>query len=109
MATSVISIELNSDRENKIRQVKSLASYLSEVGGITSIFRTIAFAVMMIFHFRGEYQDMTQRVFVCEVDKTFKQGDPVSNRIEAALSDSDCKGKLHVSTHTNVNKRLVKF
>ena len=71
--TSTVAIELSPDRMTQVRQVKSMTGYLSEVGGIVSILRTVSLTMILLFHFRGAYQDMTQRIFICEVDEDFKE------------------------------------
>ena len=60
-------MELSPDQEIYERKIKSFSAYLADIGGIVSIARTLMISVMFILHYRGAYQDMTQRIFLREV------------------------------------------
>ena len=45
------------------RSIKTMSSTFSDIGGIVAVSRTFAIAIMLTFHYRGVYQDITQKIF----------------------------------------------
>ena len=46
--------------------MKTFTTFLSEIGGFVSIMQSVATLCLMFVHYRGIYQEMTQRIFVFE-------------------------------------------
>ena len=50
------------------REVYSVLGYLSKVGGVITVMLASSKSLLMVLHYRGAYQDMTQRIFALNGD-----------------------------------------
>jgi hypothetical protein len=65
-------VEVSAKKHIIERHIENFQTVLSDLGGILGILRVFSVGLIFIIHYKGAYQDMTQKIFIQEVKKDRK-------------------------------------